>query len=73
MCVCMGGDKKTCSDYYEQNIQQVHYKFDFRTRMWRILNLRLTTGEEKMFQCQGHGGSCCCRRFFTHDYDEIKP
>lgn len=44
-----GRNKKTCCDYSDQNIQRVHYKFDFRIRTWHILNLRVATGEEKFF------------------------
>lgn len=42
-----GRNKKTCCDYSDQNIQQVHYKFDFRIRTWHILNLPVATGGEK--------------------------
>lgn len=42
-----GRNKKACCDYSDPNIQQVHYKFDFRIRTRHILNLRVATGEEK--------------------------
>lgn len=60
-----GRNKETCCDYSDQNIQQVHYKFDFRITTWYIINLHAATGEEGILPRQGRG--CCCRRFFTCD------
>lgn len=60
-------NKETCCDYSDPNTQQVHYKFDFRIRTRRIINLHVATGEARILLRQGQG--CCCRRFFT--YDEI--
>lgn len=44
-----GSNKETCCDFSDQNIQQVHYKFDFRIRTWYIINLHVATGEKKNF------------------------
>lgn len=60
-----GRNKETCCDYSDQNIQQLHYKFDFRIRTWYIINLHAATGEKRFLPHQGRGG--CCRRFFNCD------
>lgn len=60
-----GRNKETCCDYSDQNIQQVHYKWDFRIRTWHILNLCVATGGEGILPRQGRGR--CCRSFFTCD------
>lgn len=45
-----GRNKETCCDYSDQNIQQVHYKFDFRIRTWYIINLHAATGEKEFYR-----------------------